>query len=149
MSLTPPRRPLDHLLVEAADIRTRRNRGPGGRVERIILVFADGTRESIEISDRIRAEARRSRMVVEEDERADGITLSVPERNLLQAVAESAEPVTGDEAARLAGYPPGSKARIALSALVKKRCLAKRGGYVATVLGRKVLGAPTGESEQQ
>lgn len=149
MSSTPSRRPLDHLLVEAAIIRARRTRGPASGLNCIVLRFADGGQEIIEITESLRLQIKRSRDRVACEEQADEIHIGVTERNLLQAVAESKEPITADEAAELAGYPPGtSKVRTAMSSLVKKRCVAKKGGYVVTIIGRQVLGMSGEESRQ-
>lgn len=141
MSQLPPRRPLDHLLVEAAEIHTRRTRGPACKVARIVLIFGDGGQKSIDVTAELRAEAKRSREAVAEQDRADTVSLTKMERTCLEALAEAEEPLTADETAAKAGYEPGAAVRRAMSGLVKKGCAAKRGGYEVTELGRRVIGA--------
>lgn len=136
----PPKRPLDHLLVDAAEARTRRLRGPGTCVVKVVLHLSDGGTDTLDVPPELRAAARRSREELEAREQADQVSLTQAERNCLIALAEADEPMTGDEVAVKAGYEPGSKVRTALASLVRKGCVGKKAGYVITALGRAAVG---------
>lgn len=131
------RRPLDHILYDAAQARTTRTRGSGVRVVGLILLTSDGGREEITITAELRAAARGTRVTTS----VAPVELSQSEIVCLQALAEAAGPLTGNELADAAGYARGASVRRTLSSLVGKGLAARENGYVITSRGQEVIAA--------
>lgn len=134
---TQPRRPLDHILLDAAQARTRRTRGLGVRIVGLILLTSDGGREEITVTAELRDAARGTRVAGN----AGPVKLSQSEIVCLQALVESAGPLTGDEVADAAGYARGAGVRRAISSLVRKGLATRENGYIATPRGRAAITA--------